>query len=163
MTAVLDISKKIGTRWKGYIPQEYENLIKNTNSKFNIIQVTQNMIIYNFNAYLSPLCKKVITNTNKVKFTIMAYRYLEFTDTGVFCSVSVNGISKEHFILEKSGQKLVLGDEIPILYTEPITIKKEKFNDVLQLAMKYVPKQHQWFYLNLKEQETSANTIIDSD
>lgn len=144
-----------------YLPQEYEDLVKNTNSRFNIIQVTQNMI-YNFNAYLSPLCKKVISNTNKVKFTVMAYRYLEYRDTGVFCSVSANGISKEHYVLEKSGQKLVLGNEIPKLYTEPIKIKKEKFDDVLQLAIKYVPKQR--FYLNLKAQdETITANTIDSD
>jgi len=155
------IEKKRRKVERVYLPQEYEDLVKNTNSRFNIIQVTQDMI-YNFNAYLSPLCKKVINNKNKTKFTVMAYRYFEYTDTGLFCSVSANGISKEHYILEKSGQKLVLGEDIPKLYKEPIKIKKEKFDDVEQPAIKYVPKQHQWFYLNLKTEDKNT-TAIDSD
>ncbi|KAL4104619.1 hypothetical protein QTP88_019913 [Uroleucon formosanum] len=45
---------------------------------------------------------------------------------------------------------------------EPIKIKKEKFDDVQQLATKYVPKEHQWFYLNLKTKDKTT-TAIDSD
>jgi len=48
------------------------------------------------------------------------------------------------------------------LYKEPIKIKKEKFDDVQQLATKYVPKEHQWFYLNLKTKDKNT-TAIDSD
>lgn len=38
------IEKKRRKVERVYLPQEYEDLVKNTNSRFNIIQVTQDMI-----------------------------------------------------------------------------------------------------------------------
>lgn len=91
---------------KVFLPDQYKDIVKETNHRFNIIHVIQDMI-YDFNAYLSPLWKKRIAPiTNKVKFIIMAYRYIEYTEKGVFYSVSENGITKELFILEKFGENL---------------------------------------------------------
>lgn len=50
------------------------------------------------------------------------------------------------------------------LYTDPLKIKKAKFDDVLHLANKYVSEKYQWFYLNLKVQDiTSSDSTIDAD
>lgn len=46
-------------------------MLKQTNTIYNVIHVaivTQDMI-YNFNDYQMTLCKKIITNKNKVKFS----------------------------------------------------------------------------------------------
>lgn len=58
-------------------------------SKFNVINVTQN-IIYNFSEYLKPFFKKYLMSTNKQKFTIMAYRTLKYSKEGLFFKVIAN-------------------------------------------------------------------------
>lgn len=92
----------------------------------------------------------------------MAYRYFEYTKTGLFLQCFGNWHLKGTLYIRKNGQKLVLGEDISKLQKEPIKIKKEKFDDVQQLATKYVPKEHQWFYLNLKTKDKTT-TAIDSD
>jgi len=61
-----------------YIPSTYQEMVKNTCvRRFNVINVTQRFI-YNFLEYLKPYYKKCITNSSKAKFTIMAYRQIEY-------------------------------------------------------------------------------------
>lgn len=48
---------------KVYLPENYEKLVLDTNSKkYNVIHVEQSMIL-NFIDYLTPLCKKIVTKT----------------------------------------------------------------------------------------------------
>jgi len=147
-----------------FVPEEYEKLVNETNKRFNVIHVTQEMI-FNFYDYLTPLCKKIITNKDRTKFTIMSYRYIEYTTDGLFCSVSGNSTSKEKFSLVKPGLKLEINEnDIHVLYYSPIKLKIAKFNDVTQLASKYVPEQHQWFYSGLLSEDNSReNQDFESD
>lgn len=147
-----------------FVPEAYEKLVNETNKRFNVIHVTQEMI-FNFYDYLTPLCKKIITNKDRTKFTIMSYRYIEYTTDGLFCSVSGNSTSKEKFSLVKPGLKLEINEnDIRVLYNSPIKLKKAKFNDVTQLAIKYVPEQYQWFYSGLlSEDNLSENRDSESD
>lgn len=48
-----------------------------------------------------PLCKKIITNKNRVKFSIMSYRFVEYKNEGIYCSISGNSTAKEQYTLEK--------------------------------------------------------------
>lgn len=144
-----------------YLPSEYENIVKNTNKNYNVIHVTQD-IIYNFNDYLMPLCKTIITNNNKVKFSIMSYRFVEYKNEGIYCSISGNSTVKEQYTLEKVGQKLLLDQSIiHTLYNGPIKLKQAKYNDVQQLAAKYVPNEHQRFYNNLQTQDIPNENTSD--
>jgi len=73
-----------------FLTEEYEKLVSETSSKFNVIHVDQSIIL-NFTDYLMPLCKKIVTNKEKTKFTIMAYRYVEYNrNEGLFCGRSGN-------------------------------------------------------------------------
>ncbi|KAL5239056.1 hypothetical protein ACI65C_006466 [Semiaphis heraclei] len=146
-----------------YLPTEYEKMVKDTNKNYNVIHVTQDMI-YNYNDYLTPLCKKIITNTNKVKFLIMSYRYVEYKSEGIYCSISGNSTAKELYSLEKVGSKLLLDQRfLHELYNGPIQLKQAKYNDVQQLAAKYVPNEHQWFYNNLQVLDTPNEQLSDSE
>lgn len=146
-----------------YLPTEYESMVKNTSKNYNVIHVTQE-IIFNFSDYLMPLCKKIITNKDKVKFSIMSYRFVEYKSEGIYCSISGNSTVKDHYTLEKVGQKLLLDQSvIHRLYTGPIKLKQAKYNDVQQLAAKYVPNEHQWFYSRLQVQDNPNENISDSE
>lgn len=147
-----------------FLPEEYEKLVSETSNKYNVIHVEQDMIL-NFYEYLMPLCKKIISNKEKAKFTIMAYRYIEYiSNDGLYCGTSGNSTIREHYNLEKNGEKLIITDEIMKLYNGPIKLKLAKYNDVIQLASKYVPNECQWFYMNLTAEEaTSNNRDCDSD
>lgn len=146
-----------------YLPIQYETLVKDTNTIFFVIHVSQDMI-FNFADYLTALCKKYVTNKEKSKLTIMAYRFVEYTADGIFCSVSGNSTNKENFVLEKSGQKLIIDDNnLQKLYMNPIKIKKAKFDDVNHLAVKYVPEEFQWFYRDLIVEDHPNIENYDSD
>lgn len=75
-------------------------MVKNTNKKFHIIAVSQD-IIFNFSDYTASLFKKTIRCVQKTKFTTLAYRHLKYTKEGLFCSISENGIRLEEFHMEK--------------------------------------------------------------
>ncbi|CAI6374563.1 unnamed protein product [Macrosiphum euphorbiae] len=142
-----------------FLPITYQELVKQTNiKKFHVINVNQNFI-YNFSDYLKPFFKKYITSTNKVKFTIMAYRCIEYTKEGLLCSVIPNSTAKEHYTIEKSGSLLKFPMEnLPLLYQGKLSIKAAKLKDVLELASKYVPPQHLWFYEQFVE--TNDDTVL---
>ncbi|KAF0712110.1 NAD-dependent protein deacetylase Sir2B-like [Aphis craccivora] len=76
-----------------FLLDEYEKMVSLTNKKFKVVHVDQSL-------------KKVITNKEKVKFTIMAYRYVEYTKEGIVYSTSGNSTAKEKYILNKTGEEL---------------------------------------------------------
>lgn len=92
-----------------FLPDEYEKMVSETNKKFKDVHVDQSMI-FNFNSYLSPLAKKIVTNKEKIKFTIMAYRYVEYTNEDIFCSSSGNSTAKEKYRLNKTGEELTINE-----------------------------------------------------
>lgn len=149
---------------KVFLPSEYEKLVTETNIKFNVVHVDQNML-FNFNDYLSPLTKKVITNKEKIPFTIMAYRYVGYNNDGIYCSTSGNSTIKEKYILKKNNVELIINEnKLLRLYNDPIKLKLSKFNDITQLACKYVPQEYQWFYSALTaDEDTTNNTDFGSD
>jgi len=100
-------------------------------------------MIYNFSDYLKPFFKKYITNNNKAKFTIMAYRFIQYTKEGLFCSIFANSTAQDHFIIEKNGCKFRYPMEnLPLLNNGRLNIKAEKLKDVRELAAKYVPAEN---------------------
>lgn len=147
-----------------YIPSTYQEMVKNTCvSRFNVINVTQ-QFIYNFSEYLKPYFKKYITNSSKAKFTIMAYRQIEYKQEGLFCSTIAHSTRNDHFILKKSGGDSLKHplDNIPKLYTKCLQIKRAKLLDIQDLASKYVPPEHLWFY-NQFEQIEVENYDVQTD
>jgi len=64
--------------------------------------------------------------------------------------------------MEKNGEILYINDdELLKLYNSPIKLKLAKYNDVTQLASKYVPNEYQWFYTNLIAEENSTTRNKD--
>lgn len=122
-------------------------------------------MIFDFSSYLSPLAKKVVTNKEKVKFTIMSYRYVEYTNEDIFCSTIGNSTAKEKYTLNKTGEELTINENgLLRLYNEPIKLKLAKFNNITQLASKYVPQEYQWFYIGLTAaEESNTNNSDGSD
>ncbi|XP_050531002.1 uncharacterized protein LOC126899821 [Daktulosphaira vitifoliae] len=147
-----------------FLPDEYEKMVSETNKKFKVVHVDQSMI-FDFTSYLSPLAKKIVTNKEKIKFTIMTYRYVEYTIKGIFCSTSGNSTVKEKYTLNKTGEELTINENgLLRLYNEPIKLKLSKFNDVTQLANKYVPQEYLWFYIGLSAaEEVNINNNDGSD
>jgi len=62
-----------------FLPEEYEKLVSETNTKYNVIHVDQS-IIFNFTVYLTTLCKKIVTNKEKEKFTIIMLNIIKMKD-----------------------------------------------------------------------------------
>lgn len=144
-----------------YIPSTYQEMVKNTCvRRFNVINVTQRFI-YNFSEYLKPYFKKCITNSSKAKFTIMAYRQIEYKKEGLFCTTIPHSTSTDHFILHKSvvnNFKYPM-ENLPTLYSKPLQIKRAKLLDVQDLAAKYVPPEHLWFYNQFEENYVENNDV----
>ncbi|KAE9543402.1 hypothetical protein AGLY_002202 [Aphis glycines] len=85
---------------------------------------------------LKPFFKKYITNKNKAKFTIMAYRL--YTKKGLFFSSFANSPAKDHFIIEKNSCKFKYPMEnLLLLYYRRLNIKARKLKDVRELSAKY--------------------------
>jgi len=97
-----------------YLPEEYKELVKGTCKKFHIIDVKQDMIL-NYSEHLKPLFKKTVTNKDKANFSIFSYRFIEYTQRGLYASVSVHSTAKNHFILQKANTTLSLPE--PTYYT----------------------------------------------
>lgn len=94
----------------------------------------------------------------------MAYRYIEYTPDGLFCSISGNSTSKEKFTLVKPGLKLEINENnLHVLNISPIKLKVAKFTDVTDLASKYVPEQYLWFYKDLLSEDNNIRENRDCD
>ncbi|KAG8297123.1 hypothetical protein J6590_041431 [Homalodisca vitripennis] len=91
-----------------------------------------------------------------VKFTISKYRCIEYNTNEMLCSTTASSLIKDVFMLEKKGTSFSLPDPNNILYHEALGIKRNKYNDVLQLAAKYDPQDCQWFYSTLKSSDNEV-------
>lgn len=60
----------------------------------------------------------------------MAYRYVVYTNKGIFCSTSGNSTAKEKYTLNKTGEELNENGLLR-LYNEPNKLKLLKFNNVM--------------------------------
>lgn len=135
-----------------YLPETYKEIVKKTSKKFHVIDVSREMI-FNFSDYTQPLFKKTLKSVNNQKFTIMAYRRMEYKMEGLFCTVYHNSVGFEEFHLQKQSSILKFPEEnnnyLSLLHPEILKIKEDKFRDVQDLAAKYVPPNSLWFYNNL--------------
>jgi len=52
---------------------------------------------------MKSIFKKTVVGINRSKFSVIAYRYIEYNSEGLFCSISGNSTGKEKFLLEKKG------------------------------------------------------------
>lgn len=92
----------------------------------------------------------------------MAYRFIQYTKEGLFCSIFANLTAKDHFIIEKNGCKFKYPMEnLPLLYNGRLIIKAEKLKDVRELAAKYVPAENLWFYEQFEETKYDNSVLSD--
>jgi len=117
-------------------------------------------MILNFAEYSKQLFKKIVTNTNRVKFSILSYRFMEYTKQGLNASISVHSTAKENFILKKPCTYVLSLPSISYkLYNGPLGLKRAKLKDVRNLSSKYVPPQYMWFYMKLTSM-TNNDVIV---
>lgn len=102
-------------------------------------------------------------NRDKVHFSILSYRFIEYTQRGLYASISVNSTAKNHFILQKANTILSLPEPTSVLYNGSLKIKQAKLKDVSDLASKYVPAESLWYYTNLKSNEDLHIDYSDID
>jgi len=145
-----------------YIPETYQEMVTKTSKKFQVVKVTQDML-FNFLESMKSMFKKTVIGVDKSKFSVMAYRYMEYNSEGLFCSISGNSTGKEKFLLEKKGVEVKLPENMLNLYNGLLCIKSAKFQDVQTLASKYVPPEYIWFYTTLVEEESSNRIDNRSD
>lgn len=147
-----------------YVPETYRNMVKETcPNKFNVINVTQDYI-WNFSECLKHNFKKYIFNKDKtIKFTLMAYRKMDYVKDGLHCSIIANSSGKEHFLLQKLNSDIKYPIEnLSLLYQKKLDIKTAKLKDIQDLALKYVPQEYFWFYENLLSSQIEDNDDNES-
>lgn len=122
-------------------------------------------MLLNYSGHTKALFKKTIRNRAKIYFSILSYRFIEYTQQGLYISVSANATVKDHFIIQKPNTTLSLPGRSSLLYNGPLSIKEAKLKDVRDLASKYVPPDHLWYYTNLKSNDTidEQNESTDED
>lgn len=118
-------------------------------------------MILNYSQHIKALFKKIVKNRSKISFSILSYRFIEYTQYGLYSSVSVHSTAKDHFILQKPNTTLSLPTNNSLLYNGPLRIKEAKLKDVKDLASKYVPSEHLWYYSNLRSDEDEQNEAFD--
>lgn len=101
------IEKKRRKLERVYLPETYKKLVQDTCKNFNVIDVKQDMIL-NYSGFMKPLFKKTIKNRAKVCFAILSYRFIEYTQQGLYSSVSVHSTAKDHFIIQTPNTTLSL-------------------------------------------------------
>lgn len=111
---------------------------------------------------MKPYFKKYNTNSNKAKFTIIAYRQIEYKKEGLFCTTITHSTSTDHFILQKAVSNNFKHpiENLPTLYFIPLQIKRAKLLDIQEFAAKYVPPEHLWFYNQFEENYVENNDIL---
>lgn len=119
-------------------------------------------MILNYADHTKNLFKKNVTNRNKIKFSILSYRYMEYTDEGLYASISVHSTAKGNFILQKSNTQLSLPLPSQNLYSGHLPIKPAKLKDIKDLSSKYVPSECLWYYIALQSSNIQNDTTDDS-
>lgn len=123
-------------------------------------------MILNYADHTRNFFLKNVANRNKVKFSILSYRYMEYTDEELCASILVNSIAEENFILQKSNTQLSLPLPLQKLYNGPLAIKPAKLKDIKDLSSKYVPTECLWYYVALQStniQNDTAENYSGSD
>lgn len=90
-----------------FLPDTYKELVKNICKNFSVINVNQDMIL-DFAKYSKQFFKKIVTDRNKVKFSILSYKFMEYTTQGLYASILIQSTAKENFILQRPNTKLSL-------------------------------------------------------
>jgi hypothetical protein len=65
-----------------------------TSKKCQALKVTQDML-FNFLENMISKFKKTVIGVDKSKFTVMAYRYIEYSSEGLFYNISGKSYSKK--------------------------------------------------------------------
>lgn len=123
---------------------------------FVVIPVTQDMI-FNFVDTLATFFKKTIHNKEKDKFKISQYKVFEYSnehETQVRCGKTSNFVVFHDFIIQKRPNDCPNIRKTK-LYTNPLPIKKNKYDNIMHLAKEYVPKADIDYYTSLMSDEGS--------
>ncbi|KAL5246209.1 hypothetical protein ACI65C_013617 [Semiaphis heraclei] len=129
----------------------YQKLVKDTCKSFNVIDVKQDTLL-NYTEHIKPFFKKIVKH-----FSILSYRFMEYTKNGLYASISVHSTAKELFILHKPNSILSLTGPSFMLYNSSIKIIDAKLKDVRDLASKYVPPDNLWFYNSHESNDLPIN------
>lgn len=150
-----------------YLPEEYIHHYNKSSAKFNVVVVRQDMIL-NFVEHYQPYFKKTITNKHKEKFAISKYRTLIYNcDSNVIiCSKTANTIVTEEYSITKVDKvdiAIPLTPKNEAIYSSPLPLKKQKLENVMVLANKYVPEAYLQFYRSLRSEDDPQGNENDSD
>lgn len=146
-----------------FLPSEYIKHYKNSSPKnFIVIPVTQNMI-FNFVAALDTFFKKTIYSKEKHKFKISQYKVFEYSaehKTQIRCSLTGSFLLFYDFVIQKRPNECPVPQK-DLLYAQPLALKHLKYENVMLLAEKYVPKADIAYYTSLVSDQTSGGHETD--
>lgn len=150
-------------RKKDYIfnPQQYANCIKQASKSFIPVMVPQNMVL-NFSKHYDGHFKKVIVSDTKQRFKISQYKIFKYDKdhpTSISASVSTGFPIFETYILLRNVEDPLTLAPTTRAYEAPLLLKKPKYEDVMQLARKYVPLNETAYYENLKSQPHGTDQV----
>lgn len=151
-----------------YLPKDWQNLVEKCSNKFKVISVS-NENIFDFKTSLAPFYKKTVTNKDHIKWTISKYRRFCYKKEQNVASISAS--CSHHGPLTKFdiAMKANFQDnpfEPKLLYTTNLALNPKKYDDVMNLAQKYVPPSDIHFYDNLMSQQSiqeAENTDYEDD
>lgn len=145
-----------------YLPSDWEKLVKGTSKKFHVINVTQDLFL-NFPFHFKKLFNTNVKSSDKSKYSISKYRSFEYSAEHkdvVRCSTSLSDLITYDFKIKKPGAILTFPEDK--LYNAPLSIKSEKYKDVMKLSRKYVPPSDMWFYNQLTCDKTRKDATSSS-
>lgn len=150
-------------RKKDYIfnPQQYANCIKQASKSFIPVMVPQNMVL-NFSKHYDGHFKKVIVSDTKQRFKISQYKIFKYDKdhpTSISASVSTGFPIFETYVLLRNVEDPLTLAPTTRAYEAPLLLKKPKYEDVMQLARKYVPLNETAYYENLKSQPHGTDQV----
>lgn len=157
---VVEIQKRKHERV--YVPTDWHNIVKCSSNKFEVVNVTQEMIL-NFSEHFIKLFKKTVLNNHKEKLAITQYRLFRYSCENkvvVQCSKTLSGLVMSQFAIRRPNVSLSLPSKQ--LYRSMLPIKDAKFKDVMKLAHKYVPPSDMWFYNTLQSASLQDQIVSSS-
>lgn len=153
------VEKSIRKIERVFLPNEYFNHFKKASRIFNVIPVTQDMILNYVEHFAAFFKKNIGINRNKERFTISKYRLIIYDSSKLViqCSITSNVLICSEFTPTRSN------NNIPILpnsrvYDSPLALKAVKLENIMKLANEYVPNNDLWYYRSLK-----AESFADED
>ncbi|CAG5024169.1 unnamed protein product [Parnassius apollo] len=121
-------------------------------------------MILNFSQHYESHFKKVITNTEKIRFKISQYRIFEYSKDHVetiAVSVTTGTPLFDYFPIMRNAQAQLLVLLQKPLYDRALPLKKAKY--VMQLVKNYVPPNKLYFYRALKSKAVGPTDDISSE